>query len=179
MLLYVVKVGALVAPLVVFFAALDLLGNIYPYFSSPKWGSFAEWALALVTPIAVFTSVDQWNRQRREQRLDLDAAKSEAALGQARKAEALLAGVRVTHVQGVHGSLCYVQNDSKVSVTVLRTQAQGTLAHPIFIPSRDGAVMPNSPPDDDVVVATAHGEFRVSRLGVKWLCPSTDPQNQG
>lgn len=156
-------------PLALMFAALDLLGQSMPIFSSEKWGTFGEWALALVTPIAVFATVDLWQRDRIAQKGAATEAARDEQLKKARKAESLLRGLRVMQGQGVGGAICYLQNDSDLSIVVTRTDALGTLADPLVVKSGSGCPIPGAPVNDRLLVETSEGEFSVTQLGVKCL----------
>lgn len=152
------------ACLILLYVLLDLAGRTYPLFAIQKWGTFADWTLALATPGAIIASYLSWMQDRRDRHKESIANDRRITESQALDAKQRLANVRLVTGQGVRGRVTILQNGSNYLVSILRHAS--TSNGPIVVEALDQAVLPNDVDASNVHIWALGRRFSVTEAGV-------------
>lgn len=151
------------------FASLDLVGRALPIFDTGKWGTFGEWAMALLTPLTVVASVAMWMQDRedressRAKQIQIDAVRAVGAK------ESSVRGLRLSFRPGLSGMVGYLNNGCALPATLVHTSCDGELADPCVVEPGGDVMIPGLTAAGEVHVIVQGIRFLVNERGLKWI----------
>ena len=173
--------GILVASfalLLTVFIILDLLGRSFPGIArSPSvWGSFGDWAAAILPAITILLSVDMWltDKRREAERSAAEAIERQNELARTIEAKVRetykeLAGLRLVTRPGTTSEETWIENPSAYSARLHRIDNPGLCEETIILQSEEDAPLSRlGLTDTRSAIAEVRDEFfRVTFSGVQ------------
>lgn len=153
--------------LLISFAVLDLAGQVYPIFGTRKWGTFAEWALAIATPATIVASYMSWVRDRADRLSERNQQRRDNRDKETRRSERQLAGVRLESGQGVGGPIIKLVNESKHTIELIYDEVAMAPDQPTFIRPLESIILDASLDPSTLRLTAFRRVYKVTESGVK------------
>lgn len=166
---YSARIMGLILPFVTIFVLLDLIGRWKPIFSIELWGTYSEWALALMTPAALFAALDTWRHDRDRREMRDRAREEQREVERVRHLEEKYSCIVLLTRQGLRGEVIGLLCTCSRELSVVRTSTLGSLSTPLVVKQNEFQPIPGAGASDEVEVRCEEGTFILTRAGIRWL----------